>query len=54
MIRSSQGSGRDHPPTTEGHHRRHQLQQVIRRTVGGWASGKIRRRPIVIPIVIEA
>ena len=32
----------------------HQLQQVIRRTVGGWAGGKIRRRPMIIPIVIEA
>ena len=32
----------------------HQLQQVIRRTVGGWVGGKIRRRPMIIPIVIEA
>ena len=32
----------------------HQLLQVIRRTVGGWVGGKIRRRPMIIPIVIEA
>ncbi len=32
----------------------HQLQQVIRRTVGGWVGGKIRCRPMIIPIVIEA
>ncbi|MBK8866609.1 MAG: ribonuclease J [Dermatophilaceae bacterium] len=32
----------------------HQLQQVIRRTVGSWVGGKIRRRPMIIPIVIEA
>ncbi|WP_431841256.1 ribonuclease J [Calidifontibacter indicus] len=32
----------------------HQLQQVIRRTVGGFVGGKLRRRPMIIPIVIEA
>ncbi len=32
----------------------YQLQQVIRRTIGGWAGGKIRRRPMIIPVVIEA
>jgi len=32
----------------------HQLQQVIRRTVGSWVGGTIRRRPMIIPIVIEA
>ena len=32
----------------------YQLQQVIRRTVGGWVGGKIRRRPMIIPIVVEA
>ncbi len=31
-----------------------QLQQVIRRTVGGWVGRKIRRRPMIIPTVIEA
>ena len=32
----------------------YQLQQVIRRSVGGWAGRKIRRRPMIIPMVIEA
>jgi ribonuclease J len=32
----------------------HQLQQVIRRTVGSFLGGKLRRRPMVIPIVIDA
>jgi ribonuclease J len=32
----------------------YQLQQVIRRTVGGWVGGKLKRRPMIIPIVIEA
>ena len=31
-----------------------QLQQVIRRTVGGWVGKKIRRRPMILPTVIEA
>ncbi len=32
----------------------YQLQQVIRRSVGGWVGRKIRRRPMIIPNVIEA
>jgi len=32
----------------------HQLQQVIRRVVGKWASGRLRRRPMIIPVVVEA
>ncbi|QDO89299.1 ribonuclease J [Ornithinimicrobium ciconiae] len=32
----------------------HQLQQVIRRTVGSFVGGKLRRRPMIIPIVIDA
>ncbi|MFC8193493.1 ribonuclease J [Cellulomonas sp. NPDC057328] len=32
----------------------HQLQQVMRRVVGRWVSGKLRRRPMIIPIVVEA
>jgi ribonuclease J len=27
---------------------------VIRRSVGGWVGGKIRRRPMIIPMVVEA
>ena len=32
----------------------YELQQVIRRTVGSWVGGKLRRRPMIIPIVIDA
>ncbi|WP_018156382.1 ribonuclease J [Demetria terragena] len=32
----------------------HQLQQIVRRTVGGFVGGKLRRRPMIIPIVIDA
>jgi ribonuclease J len=30
------------------------LQQVIRRTVGGFVSGKLRRKPMIIPTVLDA
>ena len=32
----------------------HQRQQVVRRVVGRWASGRLRRRPMIIPVVVEA
>ncbi|UIJ33425.1 ribonuclease J [Allobranchiibius sp. GilTou73] len=32
----------------------YQLQQVIRRTVGSFMGGKLRRRPMIIPVVIDA
>jgi ribonuclease J len=32
----------------------HQLQQIVRRVVGRYASNKLRRRPMIIPIVVEA
>ncbi|GHS86388.1 ribonuclease J [Actinomycetota bacterium] len=32
----------------------HQLQQVIRRIVGRWVSNRLRRRPMIVPVVIEA
>jgi ribonuclease J len=31
----------------------HQLQQVIRRSVGGWVSKAHRRKPMIIPVVIH-
>jgi ribonuclease J len=31
-----------------------QLQQVVRRVVGRWAGTKLRRRPMIIPVVVEA
>ncbi|MDO5635145.1 MAG: ribonuclease J [Micrococcus sp.] len=35
-------------------HTTHQLQQVVRRTIGTWISRKLRRRPMIVPVVIEA
>jgi ribonuclease J len=32
----------------------HQLQQVVRRVVGRWVSNRLRRRPMIIPVVVEA
>ncbi|QUW19566.1 hypothetical protein JSQ78_04485 [Agrococcus sp. Marseille-Q4369] len=32
----------------------HQFQQVVRRTVGRWVGTRIRRRPMIVPVVIEA
>ena len=31
----------------------HQLQQLIRRTVGKWVSDSYRRRPMILPVVVE-
>ncbi|HLU34070.1 MAG TPA: ribonuclease J [Natronosporangium sp.] len=31
----------------------HQLQQVVRRTVGRWVNETYRRRPMIVPIVVE-
>jgi ribonuclease J len=31
----------------------HQLQQVVRRTVGRWVNDAYRRRPMIVPIVVE-
>jgi ribonuclease J len=32
----------------------YQLQQTVRRVVGRWVSNTHRRRPMIIPVVIEA
>lgn len=32
----------------------HQLQQVMRRVVGRWVSNRLRRRPMIVPVVVEA
>ena len=31
-----------------------ELEKVVRRAIGSWVGGKIRRRPMIIPVVIEA
>jgi ribonuclease J len=35
-------------------HTAYQLQQVVRRVIGTWVSRKLRRRPMIIPVVLEA
>ena len=37
-----------------GTHDQHGFQQVVRRTVGRWVNTQHRRRPMIIPVVIEA
>ncbi|HEY8921754.1 MAG TPA: RNase J family beta-CASP ribonuclease, partial [Candidatus Limnocylindria bacterium] len=32
----------------------YQLQQTIRRVIGRWVSNTHRRRPMIIPVVVEA
>jgi ribonuclease J len=31
----------------------HQLQQLVRRTLGKWVSDTYRRRPMIVPVVLE-
>jgi ribonuclease J len=31
----------------------HQLSQVVRKTVGSWVGEEHRRRPMIVPVVIE-
>ncbi len=31
----------------------HQLSQIVRKTVGSWVGGQHRRRPMIVPVVIE-
>ncbi|HWM32789.1 MAG TPA: ribonuclease J [Pseudolysinimonas sp.] len=40
--------------STNGVRDQHGFQQVIRRTVGRWVNTQHRRRPMIIPVVIEA
>ncbi|MEX3611154.1 ribonuclease J [Rothia sp. LK2588] len=32
----------------------HQLQQIVRRTIGAWVARRLRRKPMIIPVVVEA
>ncbi|MDQ1668772.1 MAG: ribonuclease [Actinomycetota bacterium] len=38
---------------SEGIGDNHQLQQLVRRTAGKWVSDRYRRRPMIIPLVVE-
>ncbi|MBV7431782.1 ribonuclease J [Dermabacteraceae bacterium P13115] len=40
--------------TESGDRSTRQLQQVMRRVVGRWVSQRLRRRPMIIPVVVEA
>jgi ribonuclease J len=31
----------------------HQLSQIVRKTIGGWVGGVHRRKPMIVPVVIE-
>ncbi|WP_394942166.1 ribonuclease J [Psychromicrobium sp. YIM B11713] len=35
-------------------HTNYQLQQVVRRVVGTWVNRRLRRRPMIVPVVLEA
>ncbi len=37
----------------EGVNGTHQLSQVVRRTIGSWVGQKHRRRPMIVPVVVE-
>ena len=39
---------------SEKEHSKHQLQQMMRRTLGSWVARKLRRRSMIVPIIIEA
>ncbi|MGZ4496232.1 MAG: RNase J family beta-CASP ribonuclease, partial [Nocardioides sp.] len=39
---------------SEGNTDSYQLQQTVRRVVGRWVNNTHRRRPMIIPVVIEA
>ena len=38
---------------TDGVSDPHQLQQIVRRTVGRWVNDRYRRRPMIVPTVVE-
>ena len=31
----------------------HQLSQIVRKTIGGWVGGEHRRKPMIVPVVLE-
>jgi len=35
-------------------HTTYQLQQVVRRVIGSWVNKRHRRRPMIVPVVLEA
>ena len=47
MIRSLARAAADNVTDT------YQIQQLVRRAVGRWVSDNYRRRPMIIPVVME-
>jgi ribonuclease J len=37
----------------QGTRNTYQLQQIMRRTLGGWVSRKLHRRPMIVPVVAD-
>ncbi|MFT8592344.1 MAG: ribonuclease J [Bifidobacterium sp.] len=37
----------------QGTHNTHQLQQIMRRTLGGWIARKLHRSPMIVPVVAD-
>ena len=37
----------------DGNNGTHQLSQIVRKTIGGWDGGEHRRKPMIVPVVIE-
>ncbi len=38
---------------TDGINGTNQLAQIVRKTIGGWVGGEHRRKPMIVPVVIE-
>ena len=38
---------------SDGNNGTHQLSQIVRKTIGGWVGGEHRRKPMIVPVVIE-
>ncbi|WP_425456034.1 ribonuclease J [Arthrobacter echini] len=53
-IRPLISRGLEEAVTAHADHTSYQLQQVIRRIVGTWVNRRYRRRPMIIPVVLEA
>jgi ribonuclease J len=51
-VQDRAGAGPDRD--REGVDDTYQLQQNIRRVIGRWVSNRHRRRPMIIPVVVEA
>ncbi|WEV75080.1 ribonuclease J [Bifidobacterium sp. ESL0800] len=37
----------------QGTHDTHKLQQIMRRTIGGWVSRQLHRKPMIVPVVAD-